>query len=200
MLRIALTYWETKNTDELDPLVKLLMEALSTEIYDVINDIRSAEGRILEKMAHLLAPDLLTSATPAHAVMQAAPGEPSEKLTADDQFYFERKIASKKDGPLDTSVEIYFTPVNRIRVYDVQPLYIFSGTNLYSFDPAGNKLLAGNAQRNQNNESAIWLGLSLNSRITSLQGLSFYFDLKNIEPAAADFVYQNLPFSKWVLQ
>lgn len=200
MLRIALTYWETKNTDELDPLVKLLMEALSAELYDVINDIRNAEGRILEKMAHLLAPDLLTSPSPAHAVLQALPGEPSEKLTTDDQFYLEKKIASKKDGPLDTSVDIYFAAVNRVRIFDAQVLQIFTGTNLYSIDPGGSKLLTANVQNSgQANECCLWIGMEINTRLTELNGMSFYFDLKNIETAVADFVYQNLPFSRWYI-
>ncbi len=199
MLRIALSYWETKNTDELDPLVKLLMEALSAEVYDVVNDIRNAEGRILEKMAHLLAPDLLTASSPSHAIIQALPGEPVEKLTSLDQFYIEKKIASKKDGPVDTSVDIYFTPVNNVVIYHVQVVQTFTGANLYSFDPAANKLLLGNAQNHQSNECCLWLGLSTQERIQTMNGLSFYFDLKNIDSGAADFLYQHLPFSQWYI-
>lgn len=200
MLRVALTYWETKNTDELDPLVKLLMEALSAELYDVVNDIRNAEGRILEKMAHLLAPDLLTAPSPAHAVMQALPAEPSEILSQDDQFYFEKKIASKQDGPLDTSVDIYFTAVNKVRIFNAQISYIFSASNLYSFDENANKLLTGSALRGvQTNESCIWLGMNVHSRITNIKGMAFFFDLKNVDTAVADFFYQFLPLSKWYI-
>src|ERR1700712_286071 len=107
MLRIALTYWETRNTDELDPLVKFLMDALSAELYDVVNDIKNAEGRILEKLAHILAPDLLTAPLPAHAGMQVLPEGPSEFLTEEDHFYLTKKIASKPDGPPNTDVNIY---------------------------------------------------------------------------------------------
>ncbi|MDB5250014.1 MAG: hypothetical protein JWQ40_4408 [Segetibacter sp.] len=200
MLRVALTYWDTKNTDDLDPLVKLLMEALSAELYDVINDIRTAEGRILEKMAHLLAPDLLTAPTPAHAIMQAMPGEPSETITAEDQFYVEKKIASKQDGPLDTSVDLFFTAVNKVRIFDAQVVSLFSGSNLYLFDPAANKMLAGAASKGvQSTECCIYLGLSINSRIKNINGLSFFFDLKNIDPSVADFFYQFLPFTRWYL-
>src|SRR3954454_3981245 len=130
MLRVALTYWETKNIDELDPLVKFLTDALSTELYDVINDIKNAEGRILEKIAHLLAPDLLTAPAPAHAVMQAIPAEPSELITNEDVFFVEKKIASKPEGPPDTSLDVNFTAVNKVRIFDAQIKYIFSGANL----------------------------------------------------------------------
>lgn len=200
MLRVALSYWETKNTDDLDPLVRLLMDALSAELYDVINDIRNAEGRILEKMAHLLAPDLLTAPSPAHAVMHALPAEPSEILSKDDQFYFEKKIASKHDGPLDTSVDLYFTAVNKLKIFDSKISYIFSGSNLFSFDENSNKLLTGTALRGlQSNECCIWLGMNLHPRITKIKGMTFFFDFKNIDTAVADFFYQFLPLAKWYI-
>ncbi len=200
MLRVALSYWETRNTDELDPLVKFLMDALSAEIYDVVNDIKNAEGRILEKMSHLLAPDLLTAPAPAHAIMQALPGEPSEFLTEEDQFYFDKKIASKQDGPLDTTVDIYFTPAGKVRIFDAEINFIFSGSNLYSFDQSSNKLLTAPALKGvQSNECCIWLGLNINSRLKHLDGMSFYFDLKNINTSVADFFYQFLPFTKWFI-
>lgn len=198
MLRIALTYWETRNTDELDPLVKFLMDALSAELYDVVNDIKNAEGRILEKMAHLLAPDLLTAPAPAHVVMQALPGEPSELLTDEDQFYFEKKTASKPDGPLDTNVDIYFAATNRVRIFDAQIHHMFTGTNLYTFDQTSNKLLTGSAVKGaQLNECCIWLGVNANSHITDVNGMTFFFDLKNIDTSVADSFYQFLPFSRW---
>ncbi len=200
MLRIALTYWETKNTDELDPLVKFLTDALSAELYDVVNDIRNAEGRILEKMAHLLAPDLLTAPSPAHAVMQALPGEPSEFLSNEDQFYTEKKIATKQDGPLDASVDVYFSAIRKVRIFDAQINYLFTGANLYSFDQASNKLLIAQAIKGaQLNECCIWFGLQTNSRVTDIKGMTFFFDLKNVDASAANFFYQFLPFTRWYI-
>lgn len=200
MLRVALSYWDTKNTDDLDPLVKLLMEALSAELYDVVNDIKNAEGRILEKMAHLLAPDLLTVPSPAHAVMQALPAEASETLSWDDQFYLEKKIPSKPDGPPDTGVDVYFSAVNKARIYNAQIAYQFSGVNLYSFDEASNKLQAGTATKGtQSNECCIWLGMDVHSRVTSFEGMTFFFDLKNVDANVADFFYQLLPHTKWYI-
>src|SRR4051812_30417925 len=198
MLRVALTYWETKNIDELDPLVKFLTDALSTELYDVINDIKNAEGRILEKIAQLLAPDLLTAPTPAHAVMQAAPAEPFEWITKEDVFYAEKKIALKSDGPADTGVDINFTTISKVKIFDAQLKYIFSGTNLYGYDEASNKMLVASALKGtQASECCIWIGMSCNIRITKINGMSFFFDFKNIEASIADYFYELLPFTKW---
>ena len=92
MLRIALNYWSIKNADEIDPLVKLVMDALAAELHDLVNEINNAESRIIEKMAELMVPDLLTSPSPAHAIMHAVPAEQKETLSQHDQFFVEKKI------------------------------------------------------------------------------------------------------------
>ena len=200
MFRVALTFWQVKNIDELDPLVKILMEALSAELYDIINNIKTAESRILEKMAHLLAPDLLTAPAPAHAIMQARPAEAAEIINSDSQFYTEKKIASKQDGPVDTSVDIYFSAVNSVRVFDAQISYLFSGSGLYFFNQAGTRVLITQATPGMPvNESSIWLGLKGSPRIANLNGMSFFFDFNNVEVSSTEQFYQYLPLCKWYI-
>jgi len=200
MLRIALNHWETKNVDELDPLVKILMEALSAEMYDVINDIKNAEGRILEKMAHILAPDLLTSPTPAHGILKAIPAEPSEMLTNDDVFFVEKKAASKPGGLPDTTLEVPFTAVNKVRIFDAQVNLLFSGVNMYAVDTAANKILAGAVQKGGiSNECCIWIGMKTHSSVSKISGMSFYFDLKNVDTLVAGYFYEFLPLTKWFI-
>ena len=200
MFRVALAFWQVKNIDELDPLVKILMEALSAELYDIINDVKSAESRILEKMAHLLAPDLLTAPVPAHAIMQARPADASEVVTSDSQFYTEKKIASKQDGPIDTSVDVYFSAVNSIKIFDAQIGYLFTGSGLYVFDQTGNRILAGQATKGiPVNESSIWLGVKGSPRIANINGMSFFFDFNNVAVSSSEQFYQYLPLCKWYI-
>ena len=51
MLKHALNYWDIKNSDDLDPAIKLILEALSTELYNLGNEIKDTQVRILEKIA-----------------------------------------------------------------------------------------------------------------------------------------------------
>src|ERR1044072_9181948 len=80
MLRYALNYWNIKNIEDLDPVVKLILEALSLELYNLGNEIKDTQVRILEKIAGLLAPDFSTAPNPAHAILHATPVEPVETL------------------------------------------------------------------------------------------------------------------------
>src|SRR5689334_24717181 len=81
MQKHALTYWGIKNTADLDPAVKMILEALSLELYNLGNEMKDTQVRILEKIANLLAPDFLTAPNPAHALMHAAPVEAVESLS-----------------------------------------------------------------------------------------------------------------------
>jgi hypothetical protein len=90
ILKNARDYWGVKNTNDFDPLVKLLIEALSTELFNVSNDVKTLENRILDKISRILASDTLTSAIPAHAIMHARPIEPIETISPKTQFFIEK--------------------------------------------------------------------------------------------------------------
>src|SRR3954453_13483245 len=81
VLKHALNYWNIKTTDTLDPVVKLILEALSLELYNLSNDIKDTHIRILEKIANLLTPNALTVPNAAHALLHAVPVESTELLT-----------------------------------------------------------------------------------------------------------------------
>ena len=73
MLKYALNYWNIKNAEDIDPIVKLILEALSNELFNLGNDIKDTEVRLLEKIANLLAPEFLICPHPAHAILHAIP-------------------------------------------------------------------------------------------------------------------------------
>lgn len=73
MYRHAMNYWGVKKVENLDPLVKLLLEALSSEVFGLSHDIETSQHRILDKIANMLTPDILVSVRPAHSVIHAFP-------------------------------------------------------------------------------------------------------------------------------
>lgn len=199
MVRHALTYWGIKHTEDLDPIVKLILEALSSELYNLGNEIKDTQVRILEKVSNLLAPDFLTAPSPAHGILHAAPIEPKELLTNTTGFYAQRKIAVKQNEAPDTTLEIFFTPVDSVQVFDAQVVYMATGGNMYLYDGAFNKQQVMRAKARNMETNTLWLGLKVNQKIDDLSNLFFYFDWKNMEPRLAHSVYQLLPLTKWYL-
>lgn len=200
MLKYALTYWGIKNIEDLDPVVKLILEALSLELYNLGNEIQDTQVRILEKISGLLAPDFLTAPNPAHAIVQATPLEPTELLTKVTGFVAQHQVSSKGNDVLDTKLDVFFTPVDAVQIFDVEIRYLATGSTLFSYDPALRKHVAARLSRSTSIErNTIWLGLKVNASIDSLQSLAFYFDWKNLELGLAQQAYQLLPLTKWYL-
>lgn len=197
MIRHALTYWGIKHTEDLDPIVKLILEALSSELYNLGNEVKDTQVRILEKVSNLLAPDFLTAPSPAHGILQAAPIEPKELLTPTTGFYAQRKIATKQNEAPDTTLEMFFTPVDAVQVIDAQVAYMATGGNMYLYDGAFNKQQVMRAKGRSMETNTLWLGLKVNQKVDDISNLFFYFDWKNMEPRLAHRLYQLLPLTKW---
>lgn len=199
MLRHALTYWGIKNTDDLDPSVKLILEALSSELYNLGNEIKDTQVRVLEKVSNLLAPDFLTSPNPAHGILHAAPVEPVEVLNNTTSFFAQRKIASKQNEILDTTLDIFFTPVDAVQIFDAQIAYIASGGNLYSYDGNFNKQLVLRTRGSLVERNVVWLGIRINPKIEDIRNMFFCFDWKNLESKLANRIHQLLPLTQWFI-
>ncbi len=199
MLKHALSYWGIKNTEDLDPAVKLILEALSLELYNLGNEIKDTQVRILEKIANLLAPDFLTSPNPAHAILHAVPVEPTELLANTTSFFAQRKISLNQNEVLDTALDIFFTPVDSVQIFDAEIAYIATGGNLFAYDASFDKQLTARSKGKFTEHNTLWIGLKVNPKIEDIQNLFFYFDWKNIESKLAYRIYQLLPLTKWFL-
>jgi hypothetical protein len=200
MLRHALNYWNIKNTEDLDPIVKLILEALSTELYNLGNDIKDTEVRLLEKIANLLAPEFLTCPNPAHAILHAIPVEAQEMLTETAHFYTQKSISSKQDEILDKKIDIFFTPVDKIRLFNAGISFLLNGNTLFGYDPQFNKqLFAQTTGGRRTDNNVLWLGLKIDEKISNINNLFFHFDWKNISYELSNTNYQLLPLSKWYI-
>src|SRR3954470_2820331 len=199
VLKHALNYWNIKNTDDLDPVAKLILEALSLELYNLGNDIKDTQVRILEKLANLLTPDFLTAPNPAHALLHTMPVEATEKLTYNTGFFTQKKISSKQNEVLDTSLDVYFTTVGDVKLFDAQVTYIASDNSLSTCDAAFNKQLIARSKGRQLLSHTLWLGLNINAHIDTIEDLFFYFDWKNTAPELTRSTYQLLPLTKWYI-
>jgi hypothetical protein len=200
MLKHALNYWNIKNTEDLDPVVKLILEALSSELYNLGNEIKDSEVRLLEKIANLLAPEFLTCPNPAHAIMHAMPVETTEMIADTDHCYTQKKISSKQDESLDKTIDVFFTPVGKLKLFKAGISCLVTGNALYSVDASYNKLIATQTQHGSRIENnVLWLGINIDEKIDNVNNLFFYFDWKNMEHSLSNLNYQLLPLSKWYL-
>ena len=98
MFKNAASFWGIRNVENFDPLVKLLIEAMASEIYKLSNEVNNIETRILERIAYLLTPDILMSVRPAHTLFYAQPTEEQCLINKETGFYYSLYL-----GPLTSN-------------------------------------------------------------------------------------------------
>lgn len=192
LFRNAANFWGIRNIDNLDPMVKLLVEAFASEVYKLSNEVNNMETRLLERTASLLTPDILMSVRPAHTILQVYPLEAHSLLNKTTGFYYDDAVFNMKHQIKNIS----FYPVGAFPLVKGQVRNIICGGNLYTYDKFHIKeITARSTQRSEIFAQTIWIGLDLHQSVDSIENLSFYFDLLNIENKL-EYLHL-LPFSQW---
>jgi len=180
MFRNAARHWGYNDTelDNFDPLIKLLIEACSVEIFTINNEIVNVQQRMLERLANLLTPDVYTASRPAHSILHSRCSDSTAPVLPLTQFFIQRKIASKPNGPLDSNLDLYFSPAGNFQIFNADVKFLVSAGNVYQIsDLQGKELVARNEEKVM--PYTAWVGIDIDRRVESLDGLSFYFDFKN---------------------
>jgi hypothetical protein len=175
MLRNAMDYWGTTNINDMDPMVRLLVEALSTELFNVSNDVKNLENRVLSKISRILASDYLTSALPAHAVLKGQPVETQESVTINNHFFYKRQQSS--DTSRKEENDVFFSPAGEVSLFNAGIRYTSSGVHLYEYDEAMRRNTVLTASSRLNTEpNTLWLGIDCAPALNNLQNLALFFE------------------------
>ena len=198
LLMHIIQMWGVGDVNQLDTFVRMLIDTLANEVYRISHEFMESEVRVLERLADLLTPDLLTIPRPAHAIVQAFPAEPVVELQTDQSFLFQQKYASQPLGELDSMKDLYFAPVESVRLIDGRVAYLASGSKLFSVNPQlGKRLVAQTGPLRKLSPKTLWIGLELNPAVESLDRMNFFFDW----PGDVDHqpLLPLLPLSNWYL-
>ena len=65
MIRSALHFWNIKNVENLDPLVRLLIEVLSEQLYVLSGEMYDMENRVIQRLSEVLLPESVSKANPS---------------------------------------------------------------------------------------------------------------------------------------
>src|ERR1700744_2124260 len=176
MLHNAMDYWGAANVNDMDPMVKLLIEALSTELYNVSNDVKNLENRALNKISRILASDYLTSALPAHAILKADPIEATEQLTTGHHFFYRQPVESDP-AKRNEQFDVFFSPVGDITLFNAAIRYTCNGRQLIEIDQQLQKNTILRAGANTYAEpNTLWIGIDCPPQLTNLYNLGLFIE------------------------
>lgn len=192
MVKRAAEVWgfSENEVDTLDPLVKLLIEACSSELEKIASEISNTQSRLLDRLAHLMSPHIDTG-KPAIGVLHTSSIESMSRLSRKDQFICRKSSRQQQE-------EFYFSPAIDVPVYGGDVKYIACNKGLWQTGKEQQKILLSAAQSPPVLPwQPFWIGLELPTNITHLEALSFFFYWK--PGAEPDSWYQHLSLSNWYL-
>lgn len=177
MLRNALDFWGTSNLNDIDPFAKLVLEALSSELFNVSNDLKNLENRVLNKVSRILASDYLTSALPAHAIMKAVPVETTETLSVNNHFFYRRPGKNDGNKSREETADVFFTPIGETPLFNAGIRYIFSGQRIYEYDELQHRNTVVSTLPGYNaTENALWIGIECAPQLNTLKNAGIFFE------------------------
>lgn len=195
IIRKAQEIWGIDKIYDFDPLVTLMMEVLSNELFNVVNDVHNLENRIYDKISRVLASENLVSPLPAHSIVHFQPSEDSIVLKSDFHLSIKKKLNTVSSLVKEQVVEMDFSPLHEVKLFDGRIKYMLTSQSVFELFP-DHKRLIGKLNR-QGASSTIWLGIKCysNNKQKAYQGLSFYFDWLNYTVNWE--IYNLLSLSKW---
>lgn len=176
ILSNARDHWGLNHIDNLDPMVKLLLETLCVELFNVSNELKDLELRVIEKLAETLAVEAITGALPAHAMLRAKPIENSELLDENDSFVHQLRRTHERDSASEF-LEFAFNPIYPIRVFNASICAMATGNKLFQVDDSGIRSLVAELNHSPRLcQNMLYIGLKCSPDSDNLRGMSFYLD------------------------
>lgn len=194
MYKRAAALWDIRDVDNLDPIVKLMIESLASEIFGLSGEMQDMEGRLLTKMAKELIPTAMATAMPAHAIIHATATVNETGIDSRTEFHYKNPAFMQKHG----LKRLVFTPVVNTKLVNAKVEYFIADGDIYALNAKMMKdKVARPNEKSPLFNNCIWIGLNLPNEVKSLNNLSFYFDFPYIENK--ENYFHLLPYTKWSL-
>jgi hypothetical protein len=175
MIREIARLWHYDESDlaieSFDPLVGMLLGAFATGLENVHHELDNSRSRVVQRLAHLLTPEVLTGPQPAHAMMKAGILDPTFDVLPEHTFSC--ALAGK---------EFFFSSVGQYTLHNLRLNTVIMQSRI-------REMGMGGAPREFFMDQAlpldeVWIGLSLNEELEALDDLALFFDWRN-DPSRA---------------
>lgn len=186
--------WDIRSIDNLDPVVKLLVESLASEIFKLAGELEDIEGRVVEKLARAFTPSFMMSASPAHAIVHARAVSGTCMINTGTEFVYKDPYFIQRHNLR----KLVLSPVCKTTIIDGDIAHMISCGRFYNISSRGGKdHVANSLRRDTVFNNAVWIALEAGEEVTNLNNLSFYFEFPFMENTHEYF--RLLGHCKWLL-
>ncbi len=176
--------------ESFDPIIEMIMGACASELKRIHDEIAASQGRILERIAQLLTPDVLAGPLPAHSILHAIPNEPTHFIDPDTQFYHNME----EEGQMQS---LYFSPISSFPIFRTSLTHLAHTKHLWKLEGLNQEELLVAERQKFFHTTSLFLGLEVAPEVTSLDGLNFYWDWKTEDLSQKQQMLNLLPSAKW---
>jgi len=194
MLKTAARLWGYPDVEvetSFDPIVQLLLETCASELEKISSEVDVSHARLVERLAQIMMPEIVTSSQPAYGILHAGSNETTTTIHADHQFFYNSRASHN-------SPDLFFSPVTSHKLFRGHIRYMAIGSKLFESRDHWFKeqVLQGTVLADAA-PNHMWLGLSMDVMPESFEGLSFFFDLRNIHQQ--EMFYYYLPQARFFI-
>lgn len=194
MLRRIASLWDISDVEHVDPVVKLLIEAMAEEVFMLAGEVSDLDDRMMAKLSVSMTPVTCLTARPAHAILSAMPTDTTVRIDSDTIFEYKESRLLRRYN-LNS---IFFTPVAPFELIRAKVNLLSIGNRLYRCDRDCRKNLVALAEKDDEYfRNTVWIGLELSPDITGKHDLCFYFDFAQVEDAGK--YLRLLPYTRWTI-
>lgn len=178
MLKRIAQLWDVESPEHLDPIVGLLTEAMSEEIFMLSGELSNTDDRLLSKLSAALTPAHYLAARPSHAIMRAYPTDATFCIDSDAVFTYRESKALRKYNVN----YIDFTPIVPYTLIKGRIKYLNICGRMYEYSEEFRRnSIACPTKSDAALNNTVWIGIDTESDVASLDNLSLYFDFLNIK-------------------
>lgn len=183
VLKRAAKAWSSSGIEmetSFDPVVSLMLNALSHELEKISDELQDSNARVVERVLDIMFPEAAIGARPTQAILHAAPLENNVKVSLLNQLTTTKRIHNIYN-PIEPIIkEIAFAPTLEVKLASCEVKYIAYGRNLFEVSDVFNKELVED-YHNSLPSGEVFLGLEMSSQnVLELEDLMLYIDIKDI--------------------
>ena len=168
--------WDDFNINKLNPLLRLMIEVISQELFLLDNRIKDIKYSVQQQLVRNLSPSAFKYIRASHAILKVDPSCPVYNIEKEVSFVL-KELPSKARKKDISSVS--YTPVTNTSIYDMAISHLFFDKILWNIDSTGNKKIVGTAGKRAE-YNTLWLGLEIGPGIDNLKGVPFYLDFEHL--------------------
>lgn len=192
MLKRIASLWDIPDVEHIDPVVRLLIEAMAEEIFLLAGEISQLDDRMLAKLSLSMTPVDYLAARPAHALLSAMPTDAAVAVDGDTVFEYKESRLLRKYN-LNS---IRFTPIVPYELIRAKIASVGIGNWLYKCDRECRKnLVALAGDEDGRSANVVWIGVDFLSEAGGMRDLSLYFDFAAVGDKSR--YLRLLPYARW---